>query len=228
MPSVSNATIQVRFAEGAPQLDALIGSTPQSICSSQTAPCYLQVNGKTVVSSFIYGQITNFITLPAGALSLVALDDLGYRVGPVSTPALSAGKAYTIALVGVYPHYRALIFDEPASASAARISLYEASPSVPSADFGTFLADKNAGYKRLGSAKLGEIATVALGTKATNIGGYVGKGTTPFGGGTLTIKQVNSFDKRNVLPFHNASRFSLFFFDLKSGSAGPVFGALDR
>jgi hypothetical protein len=228
MPFASKATVQVRFAEGAPQLDALIGSSPQSICSSQTAPCYLQVNGKTVVSLFIYGQITNFITLPAGALSLVALDDLGYRVGPVATPSLTAGKAYTVALVGIYPHYRALAFEEPASASSAQISLYEASPAVPSADFGTFLADKNAGYKRLGSAKLGEIATIALGKTATNVGGYVGKGTTPFGGGTLTIKQVNSFDKRNELPFHNVSRFSLFVFDVKSGASGPVFGALDR
>ena len=45
----------------------------------------------------------------------------------------------------------------------------------------------------------------------------------------LPLSQVNSFDKKNVLPFHNASRLSLFLFDTSgSGSSGPVFGSLDR
>jgi hypothetical protein len=43
------------------------------------------------------------------------------------------------------------------------------------------------------------------------------------------VSQIDSFDKKNVLPFHNASRLSLFLFDVSgSGSSGPVFGSLDR
>ncbi len=73
MPPVSS-NVLVRFADGAPSLEALIGSTPQSICAGVSSPCYLQVNGKTVASSFTYGTLTTFVTLPAGTLSLKARD----------------------------------------------------------------------------------------------------------------------------------------------------------
>jgi hypothetical protein len=168
------------------------------------------------------------VNLTAGTLSLVARDGSGYTVGPFESTALAAGKQYTLILVGTYPKYRVLAFEEPAS-SKAQLSLYEASPSVPSANFGSFDASSHSGYKALGSAKLGNVVTVSLGTSVSNFGGYAGRGDKPFTGGALTLASVNTFDKHDELPFHNASRFSLFLFDAKSGSAsGPVFGSLDR
>ena len=223
MPPVSNGTARVRFAEGAPELEALINGVPQDIGSA-----YLQVDGQTVSSQFDYGTLTNFLLLAPGAHSLEALDILGYRVGPVKVASLTGGKQYTLILVGTYPKYSVLAFEEPAS-SKAQLSLYEASPSVPSADFGSFRASSHSGFKALGSAKLGNLVTVSLGTSVSNFGGYAGRGNKPFTGGDLTLASVDTFDKHNELPFHTASRFSLFLFDAKSGSAsGPVFGSLDR
>jgi hypothetical protein len=68
---------------------------------------------------------------------------------------------------------------------------------------------------------------VALGKSVSNFGGYVGPAGAPLG--ALTPAQIDSFDSRNVLPFHQAARLSLFLFDPKAGSrSGPVFGSLDR
>jgi hypothetical protein len=223
MPPVSSGTARVRFAEGAPELEALINGYPQSIGSA-----YLQVDGQTVSSEFNYGTLTNFLALSPGAHSLEALDILGYRVGPIKSASLSAGKDYTLILVGTYPNYRVLAFEEPASSKGkVQLSLYEASPAVPSADFGSFSASSRKGFKQLGSAKFGEVVTLSLGANVSNFGGYTGKGKKPFARGKLTLAHVDTFDKHNVLPFHNASRFSLFLFDV-GASSGPVFGSLDR
>ncbi|MGC9993528.1 MAG: DUF4397 domain-containing protein [Candidatus Cybelea sp.] len=228
MPPVSNGTARVRFADGAPELEAPINGVPQDICASASLPCYLQVNGQTVTSLFAYGSATEFLNVTPGTLSLVARDEDGYAVGPLKSAQLSAGKRYTLIVVGSYPHYRVLTFEEPASAKGkAQLSLYEASPSVPSADFGSFTASSHSGFKQLGSAKLGDVVTVSLGAKVSNFGGYAGQGKKPFAHGDVTLASVNTFDKDNVLPFHNATRFSLFLFDVKSGS-GPVFGSLDE
>ncbi|MGC9993441.1 MAG: DUF4397 domain-containing protein [Candidatus Cybelea sp.] len=230
MPPVSNGTARVRFADGAPELEAPINGVPQDICASASLPCYLQVDGQTVTSLFAYGSATEFLNVTAGTLSLVARDETGYAVGPLKTTPLAAGKLYTLIVIGSYPHYRVLAFEEPASPKGnAQLSLYEASPSVPSADFGSFSASSHSGFKQLGSAKLGDVVTVSLGASVSNFGGYAGHGNKPFTGGDVTLASVNTFDKHNVLPFHNALRFSLLLFDAKSGStSGPVFGSLDR
>jgi hypothetical protein len=235
MPSGSSSAVQVRFAQGAPELEALINGVPQDIGAA-----YLQVDGQTVTNTFTYGSLTQFLPFPPGDESLVALDDVGYRVGPFKSPALAGGKRYTLILVGSYPNYRVLAFEEPASLNGnAQLSLYEASPSVPKADFGSFIASSRSGLKHLGSATLGSVATVSLGASVSNVGGYVGHGTKPFTCGQVvpcgevTPASVNSFDKKNALPFHNATRLSLFLFDAKCRSSsgydcGPVFGSLDR
>ena len=44
-PPSSNGEARVRFADGAPVLETLIGGSPQNICSGASAPCYLQVDG---------------------------------------------------------------------------------------------------------------------------------------------------------------------------------------
>ena len=117
-------------------------------------------------------------------------------------------------MVGSYPRYSVLTFEEPASSKGkAQLSLYEASPSVPSADFGSYNASSHTGFKQLGSAKLGEVVTVSLGAGVSNFGGYAGHGNKPFTNGDVTLASVNTFDRHNVLPFHNASRLSLFLFD---------------
>ncbi len=221
---------RVRFADGAPELETLIGGTPQTLCLGADAPCYLRVNGQTVSQLFYYGTMTSFLSVTAGALSLVARDGAGYAVGPFKSPVLVAGKQYTLIVLGSYPKYSVLAFEEPPSSKGnAQLSLYEASPSVPSADFGSFRASSHSGFKALGSAKFGNLVTVPLGASVSNFGGYTGKGSKPFTGGDLTLAGVNAFDKHNELPFHTASRFSLFLFDTKSGStSGPVFGSLDR
>ena len=115
----------MRFAEGAPFLETLINGVPTDI-----GQAYLQVDGATVASTFTYGTVTQFSATSAGTHSLRALDELGYAVGPLKTPALSAGGRYTLALVGAYPNYRVLAFAEP-SGDGAQLSLYEASPSIP-------------------------------------------------------------------------------------------------
>jgi hypothetical protein len=219
-PVAGNVT--VRFADGAPLLETLIEGVPTNI-----GPAYLQVNGRTVASSFDYGTLTPFVTLPAGTLSLKALDSLGYSVGPLETTALKGGSRYTLVVVGAYPNYSVLAFPEPKAASGALMSFYEASPAVPQADFGRFRASSRSGLKQLGSAHLGDVTTVPLGSSASNLGGYVGSIGAPLG--KLTLRQIDPFDARNVLPFHRAARLSLFLFDPKSGStSGPVFGSLDR
>ncbi|HEY2554398.1 MAG TPA: DUF4397 domain-containing protein [Candidatus Cybelea sp.] len=235
MPSTSSISVRVRFAEGAPELDTIINGVPASI-----GLAYLRVNGQTVSSQFNYGTITPFLNTTPGTKSMTALDILGYRVGPLKSSPLTGGKDYTLVLVGTYPHYRVLTFEEPPdSKGGAQLSLYEASPAVPGADFGSFTASSQTNYKRLGSATLGNVATVSLGGQVTNFGGYAGKGTTPFVCGNhikcgdVTPASVDSFNKRNELPFHNASRLSLFLFDSNanpsgSAGAGPVFGSIDR
>jgi hypothetical protein len=230
MPPVSNGMARVRFVDGTPELEAPVNGIPQNICASASLPCYLQVNGQTVTSLFAYGSATEFQNVTAGTLSLVARDEAGYAVGPLKSAQLSAGKRYTLIVVGAYPHYSVLTFEEPASSKGkAQLSLYEASPAVPSADFGSFTASSHSGFKELGSAKLGDVVTVSLGAKVSNFGGYAGRGNKPFANGDVTLASVSTFDKHNVLPFHNASRFSLLLFDAKSGSSsGPVFGSLDQ
>ncbi len=215
------ASVRVRFAEGAPFLETLINGVPADI-----GPAYLQVDGATVASTFNYGTVTQFGATSAGTHSLRALDTLGYAVGPFKTPALSAGGRYTLALVGAYPNYRVLAFPEP-SGDGATLSLYEASPSVPQADFGSFRASSGSEFKRLGSASFGNVATVPLGKTVSNFGGFAGPASAPLG--QFSLVQIDSFDKHNVLPFHAATRLSLFLFDARGGSSGgPVFGSLDR
>lgn len=224
-PGSPATTARVRFVEGAPELEALINGIPQSI-----GLAYLQVDGKTVSSSFNFGSMTQFTLTSPGEHEMTALDDLGYRVGPIKTGALSAGKNYTLALVGTYPKYSVLTFEEPANSNEAQLSLYEASPKTPKADFGSFTASSNANFMKLGTATLGTVVTVTVGKSVTNFGGYAGNGTQPFSGGTVTPVQVDGFDTQNALPFQNAARLSLFLFDTKSGSCpcGPVLGSLDR
>jgi Domain of unknown function (DUF4397) len=216
---------RVRFAQGAPELETLIDGAPQDI-----GQAYLRVDGQTVASTFSYGSVTPFASLPAGRQTLSALDELGYEVGPFQSDALTGGKRYTLVLVGTYPNYRVLTFEEPASTNAGgQLSFYEASPAEPAADFGSFTASSRSNFKALGHASLGEVASVSLGKSVSNFGGYAGRGTQPFTNGALTLANLDSFDKRNALPFHNASRLSLFLFDAKAGSSiGPVVGSLDQ
>jgi hypothetical protein len=236
MPPGSSGTVRARFVDGAPELEALINGVPQNIGAA-----YLQVDGQTVDSQFTYGSMTQFLILSPGAHSLEALDISGYRVGPVKSAALASGNNYTLVLVGSYPKYSVLVFQEPSSSKAgAQLSLYEASPQVPRADFGSFTASSKSNFKQLGSAQLGSVVTVSLAASVSNFGGYAGTGTKPFTCGSppelcgaVEPVQVDAFDQHNVLPFHNASRLSLFLFDktgTSSGSegGGPVFGSLDR
>jgi len=203
-------------------LEALVNGVPTDIGAA-----YLQVDGRTVASSFNYGTITPFGSLPSGSHSLRALDTLGYAVGPISTPSLIGGKRYTIVMVGSYPHYQVLAFEEPANGTGAQLSLYEASPSVPTAGFGSFRASSHGSFVQRGSAKFGAVATASLGAKISDLGGYAGSASKPIG--ELTPAQIDSFDRHNALPFHAASRLSLFLFDVNSQSShGPVFGSLDR
>ena len=222
MPPTQAAPASVRFADGAPNLETLINGQPADIGSA-----YLQMNGSTVASSFNYGTLTPFVHISAGTHSLVARDELGYAVGPLKTTALSPGKRYTLIVVGAYPKYRVLTFEEPASSGDAQLSLYEASPAMPQADFGSFRASSDSGFKQVGSARLGEVTTVALGKNVSDFGAYAGKSSAPIA--TITPAQIDAFDRHNVLPFHVAARLSLFLFDAKSDSSiGPVFGSLDR
>ncbi|MBV8373720.1 MAG: DUF4397 domain-containing protein [Candidatus Eremiobacteraeota bacterium] len=217
------AKVQARFVEGAPELETIINGAPQDIGSA-----FLTVNGQTVASAFPYGTRTPFVPVSAGTLSLTALNSQGYAVGPIkTTTALTAGKSYTVALVGAYPSYHALVFEEPPPSTDARLSLYEASPTLPNADFGRFAASTNSNFKKLGSAHYASVVTVSLGTSVTNFGGYAGKGTTPFANGALTTASVDPFDTTNSLPFNNSGRFSLFVLDPKNG-VGPVFATLDQ
>jgi hypothetical protein len=213
---------KARYLDGAPELEALIGGVPQPI-----GVAYLQVDSQTVASSFSYGTMSSFLPVAAGAHSLFARSTLGYFVGPLNTASLSPGKRYTLVVVGSYPHYRVLSFEEPAVSKTAAISLYEASPSVPKATFGTFKASTKSNFKQLGSARFGNLSTISLGKSVSDIGGYVGPSSKLLG--ALSPSKINFFDSKNVLPFQNATRLSLFLFDPKSGSTvGPVVGSLDQ
>jgi hypothetical protein len=221
MPSQSGSA-RVRFADGAPSLETLINGYPQDIGAA-----YLQVNTKTVTSTFSYGAMTSFFNVTAGVLSLVARDTLGYSVGPLKTTNLTGGKTYTLVVVGSYPNYQVLTFEEPPSSGSAALSLYNAAPSTPQAGFGTFRASSHSDFRQHGSARFGEATTVSLGKSVSNIGGYAGNAGSPLG--TVTPSQIDAFDRHNALPYHNIARLSLFLFDPKSGSTiGPVFGSLDR
>jgi hypothetical protein len=215
----------VRFVEGAPLLEALVNGQPTDI-----GEAYLSVNGTTVASTFPYAAVTPFQSFRVGTLSLTASDSLGYTVGPVKTSAtLQSGKSYTVILLGTYPAYKAVVYEEPSSSSSAQLSLYEASPTVRTADFGRFNASNRSNFVKLGSASYGSVATVSVGKSASNFGGYAGQGIKPFANGALTLAEVNSFDQRNVLPFNAAGRLSLFLIDPKPGtSLGPVIGSLDQ
>jgi hypothetical protein len=214
------APARVRFVDGAPTLATLINGLPQDIGTA-----YLQLDGSTVASSFAYGTISPFMPIPAGTHSLTARDQLGYAIGPLKTPSLSAGTRYTLIVVGAYPNYSVLAFPEPKS-GGAQLSLYEASPTVRSAAFGRFLASSRSNFTQLGTAPYGNVATVGLGSHVSNFGGYVGKASAPLG--TLTAAQINTFDTHNILPFHQAARLSLFLFDVKASSIPSIFGSLDQ
>lgn len=224
MPA-QGGTALVRFIDGAPALESLQGSTPQDICPAPSAPCYLQVNGKTVTQNFYYGTMTPFAGVTAGTLSLVARDVLGYEVGPLKSTALVPGKRYSLIVVGAYPNYSVLAFEEPSSNGAA-LSLYEASPAVPQAAFGSFRASSRSDFKQLGTASLGNVETVSLGKSVTNFGGYAGPASSPIG--SFTPSQLNSFDKHNALPFAAVHRLSLFLFDKPGSASGQLFGSLDK
>lgn len=221
MPAQAGSAL-VRYVDGAPLLEALIDGTPQPLGFT-----YLQVDNKTAVSAFSYGTISSFAGISAGTHSLSARDTLGYSVGPLKTSALGAGRRYTLVIVGSYPKYQVLTFEEPDPSGDAQLSFYEASPARPQSAFGTFAASTSSGFAQRGSATLGSVVTVGLGKSVSNVGGYVGPKRSPIG--TVTPAELNSFDSHNTLPFEQIGRLSLFLFDAKSGtSIGPVFGSLDR
>lgn len=216
------STVRVRFMEGAPQLEAIIGGQPAPIGNA-----YLRVDGQTVASSFNYSTLTSYLTMPSDLHALTARNLLGYAVGPIKIPALTGGVTYTLILVGSYPKYSVLAFPDPTTGSGAQLSLYAASPTVPQAAFGTFTASTKSNFKQRGSAKFGNVATVTIGKSVSNIGGYTGPLSNPLG--ELTAAQIDPHDKHSVLPFHVATRLSLFLLDPGTGNPpGPVFGSLDR
>lgn len=215
----------VRFIDGAPSLEALIDGVPQDLGTN----AYLQANAQTVASPFVYGAMTPFARISAGTLALTARDTLGFSVGPLKSAPLSNGKKYTLIVVGSYPNYQVLTFEEPGPGKDAQLSLYEASPSTAQAGFGSFNASSSSNFKQLGSAKFGTLSTVTLGTSASNLGGFVG--TPGHLLGVETPRGINPFDRHNALPFHAIARLSLFLFDAKyqgGSGAGPVFGSLDK
>jgi hypothetical protein len=220
----ASSVAQVRFVEGAPVLETNFGGVPIGLGTP-----FLTVDGTTIASAFGYGQLTQFQPYAAGKIVLDVRDSLGYTVGPFTTPALSAGQSYSVVLVGTYPKYSLLTFADPKNSSGATLAVYEASPGMPSADFGSFHASTHSVYRKLGSVHLGSVADVSLGSRVRNFGAYVGKGTSPITGGSLTLRSVDSFDAANALPFHSASRISLFVLDPLAGSTfGPVFGIFDE
>ena len=178
-----------------------------------------------MASLFSYGTFTPFVAIASGVHSLIARDQLGYAVGPLKTSDLNAGNEYTLIVVGAYPNYRVLTFEEPKPADGAELSFYEASPALQSATFGSFRASSRSNFKALGRASLGGVVTVRVGARVTDLGGFVGPTNAPIG--TVTPAQLDAFDSRNALPFHRIGRLSLFLFDRKSQSIPPVFGSLD-
>ncbi|MBV8149189.1 MAG: DUF4397 domain-containing protein, partial [Candidatus Eremiobacteraeota bacterium] len=226
LPTATDSTSSlsaVRFVEGSPLLEADVSGTPIGLGAS-----YLTVDGTTIASSFGYGTITQYIPYAPGAHSIEVFDSVGYFVGPFKTPALASGKSYSIALVGRFPKYSLLTFEESSGGNGAALRVYEASPKRPSVDFGSFKASTASNYRKLAGVPLGRLAEVSLGSKVSDFGAYVGRGTKPITGGSITLQSVDSFDARNTLPFHNATRLSLFVLDASPGAQiGPVFGILD-
>jgi hypothetical protein len=225
-PSVSSApaTVRLRFLEAAPELEALVNGVPTGLGTSE----YLSVNGMTTSSQFPYAYLTTYSSFHAGTQSIEVLDELGYKVGPIQTDGLTAGKQYTIAVVGSYPHYKAIAFEDPAATISAQVTVYEVSPSYANVDFGRFQASTHSNFQKLGSAAYGSVVSASLAKSVSNWGGYVGKNVRPFASGALTLAQVNSFDQRNVLPFNASGRLALFVFDPESPSDPPtVLGSLD-
>jgi hypothetical protein len=216
-------TVRLRFLEAAPSLQALVNGVPTDLGAA-----YLSVNGATTSSQFPYSYLTTYSTFHAGSQSIEVFDSLGYKVGPIQTGALSAGKQYTIAVVGSYPIYKAIPFEDPATATTAQLTVYESSPSYANVDFGRFQASSHSSFQKLGSAAYGSVVSVPLGKSVSNFGGYIGKNVRPFGNAALTLAAVNSFDQRNVLPFNAAARLTLFVLDPSSPSDPPtVVGSLD-
>jgi len=225
-PTQAIQGIQVRFVDGAPELDGIIGSTPQPVCKGPSVSCYLQVDGQTVSSQLYYGYMTPFVQVSAGSLSLVAADTSGYTVGPLKTTTLTDGGRYTIIIVGTYPNYKALAYPEPASSSDARVSLYAAAPPLSQTQFGSFRASTNSGYTQLGSARFGQVTTVSIGKSVSDFGAFAGPAGKPLG--TQTPEQINGFDVRNALPFHAIDRLSLFLFAGSGSTPIQIFGSLDQ
>ncbi|MBV8152968.1 MAG: hypothetical protein JOY98_00985 [Candidatus Eremiobacteraeota bacterium] len=224
-PSSSPSTqAQVRYVEGAPTLETKVNGVAVPLGTS-----FLSVNGTTIASQFAWGNITQFAPAPPGTQTVRIIDSLGYSIGPFKTPAFAAGSSYSVVLAGSYPHYHLLTFQEPKPSAGATLAVYGASPSRPSADYGRFVASSGTGFKKLGAVRLGKLSTTSLGASVSNFGAYVGTGTTPITGGKITLRSVDSFDRRNALPFHNVGRISLFLLDSSGGStAGPVFGIFDE
>jgi hypothetical protein len=221
--STPSSQAQVRFVEGSPALETEVGGVPIPLGTS-----FLQVNGVTIASQFEYGSITQFVKA-SGVQTIRIADSLGYNIGPFTTPALAAGSTYSVVLAGTFPHYRLLTFQEPKPSSGATLAVYGASPAQRSADYGSFVASTGKGFKKLGNVRLGKLAVTSLGSAVTNFGAYVGRGTTPLSGGKLTLRAVDSFDRRSQLPFHNVSRISLFLLEPSGGSTlGPVIGIFDE
>ena len=217
------APAHVRYVEGAPQLQADVNGTPVSL----GVGAYLQAGSQTVVSGFYYGTISSFQDLSPTVRTLTARSIQGYTVGPLKLPALASGKNYSLVVVGSYPNSQVLAFEEPAASSEARLSLYEASPSVQHASFGsfTYIGTSKTNFKTLGNASFGNVATVSLGASVSNFGGFAGPASKPID--ALPLADVDPNDVKGVLPFHNGARLSLFLFDPGGTSAGPVFGTLD-
>jgi hypothetical protein len=221
------AKVQVRFAEGAPSLEAIVNGAPTPVCGAIVQSCYFEVNGATVSNQWFYSYLTPYTSFRAGTLSLTAADSVGYTIGPIKTDSLAAGKSYTVILVGTYPHYRALAFEDPSSSSGAQLALYEASPATPQAAFGSFKVSTRSNFKQLGTTSLGHVAAVPVGNNVTDFGGYAGPISSRIG--TVTPAQVDDSDTKNALPFHAANRLSLFLFDATgSGKVSQLFGSLDQ
>ncbi|HEY3675204.1 MAG TPA: DUF4397 domain-containing protein [Candidatus Tumulicola sp.] len=215
--------MSLRFLEAAPSLEALVNGVPTDLGAS-----YLSVNGTTASTTFPYSYLTTYSSFRPGTESIEVLDSLGYKVGPIKTDSLTAGKQYTIVLVGSYPNYKTIAFEDPSATTSAQLTVYEASPSYSNVDFGRFQASSRSGFQKLGSAAYGAVVSLSLAKSVSNFGGYIGKNIKPFADGALTLAAVNSFDQRNVLPFNAATRMSLFVFDRQSPSDPPtVLGSLD-
>ena len=225
-PSVSSApaTVRLRFIEAAPLLEAPVNGVPTGLGLTQ----YLSVNGTTISSPFPYTYISSYSDFRAGSQSVEVLDELGYKVGPIKTDSLSSGKQYTIAIVGSYPNYTTIAFEDPSATTSAQLTLYEAAPSFANVDFGRFEASTHSNFQKLGSAAYRSVVSASLANSVSNFGGYAGRGAKPFRNGALTLAAVNSFDARNVLPFNAATRLSLFVMDpAAAGDPPTVLGSLD-